>query len=328
MKNILFFLLFIPTFSFGQKYLPKSSGEVIKHSYFTLSYNENHEQAEWVHYNLNFNMIMGSINRTEDFRSDPKVSSGSATKSDYYKSGYDRGHLAPAGDMKANKTSMSESFYMSNMSPQVPSFNRGAWKKLETLVRSWGIKNNLFVITAGVLNDTSLKKIGTNNVSVPNRYYKIVYNEKLGQMIAFIMPNQKIDEPIQEYIVSVNDVEKLTGIDFFYEMNNDIEEKLESEVSLNKWSFTSPSFLNTNSSSKSSTIISNQCKGIAKSSGNRCRNKTKNENGYCYAHQTQSPNYKAPPKINYVGRCNATTKAGSRCKRNASSGSRYCWQHN
>ena len=115
MKNILFFLLFIPTFSFAQKYLPKSSGEVIKHSYFTLSYNENHEQAEWVHYNLNFNMIMGSINRTEDFRIDPKVSSGSATKSDYYKSGYDRGHLAPAGDMKANKTSMSESFYMSNI---------------------------------------------------------------------------------------------------------------------------------------------------------------------------------------------------------------------
>lgn len=75
------------------------------------------------------------------------------------------------------------------------------------------------------------------------------------------------------------------------------------------------------------TTTSAQCKGIAKSTGVRCRNKTKNANGYCYIHKYQAPGYKAPPKVDYVGRCCAITKSGTRCKRNASSGSRYCWQH-
>ena len=70
-----------------------------------------------------------------------------------------------------------------------------------------------------------------------------------------------------------------------------------------------------------------QCKGTAKSTGVQCKNKTKNENGYCYIHKSQAPDYVKPQKTNYVGRCNATTQKGTQCKRNASSGTRYCWQH-
>ena len=324
MKKLLLLLLFIPLVSFGQSYLPKSNGELVTHVYYTLSYNEKHEQAEWVHYYLDKNRISGNIARTNNFRVDNKVSTGSASLADYKGSGYDRGHLAPAGDMKRDKISMSQSFLLSNISPQNASFNRGGWKKLESLVRSWAENNALYVTTAGIL-ENNLKTIGFNKVSVPDRFYKIIYQLKDQKMIAFLMPNEKVTLPLASYIVSVDKIEDLTGIDFYSKLEDDLEEKLESQKSIKGWNFDSK--LTSVPKTNNSNSISSQCSGIAKSTGNQCRNKTKNENGYCYAHQKQSPDYKAPPKTNYVGRCNAITKKGTRCKRNASTGSRFCWQH-
>ena len=97
-------------------------------------------------------MINGSTKRTNNFKKDLMVKTGSASPSDYYKSGFDRGHLAPAADMKLNKIMMSESFLMTNISPQNGSFNKGGWKKLEELVRSWGSYKTLYITTAGLLN--------------------------------------------------------------------------------------------------------------------------------------------------------------------------------
>jgi len=322
MKKLIL-LLFIPIVSFGQKFLPKSNGETIFHTNYTLSYNEFHEQAEWVHYYLDVNELNESVERTNDFRFDKSVSTGSASLNDYKYSGYDRGHLAPAGDMKINRNTMSESFLLSNISPQNASFNRGGWKKIESQVRVWAEKNNLYVITAGVLED-DLNKIGLNGVSVPRNFYKIVYDPINQKMIAFLMPNIKTSKPLSSYVVNVDRIESITGIDFFTEIEDEFEEILESQIDVRKWDFNSNYVT---SASNNINSLSSQCKGQAKSTGNQCRNKTKNKNGYCYAHQKQSPDYKAPPKTNYVGRCNATTKKGTRCKRNASSGSRYCWQH-
>jgi endonuclease G len=324
MKRLILLLFFVPFLSYGQSYLPKSNGELVSHVYYTLSYNEKHEQAEWVHYYLDKNQISRNIERTNNFRVDKKVSTGTASLADYKGSGYDRGHLAPAGDMKKDRISMSQSFLMSNIAPQNASFNRGGWKKLENLVRGWINNNALYITTAGVL-ENDLKTIGFNRVSVPNRFYKIIYNPKDQQMIAFLMPNQKITLPLISYVVTVDKIETLTGIDFYSEMEDDLEEKLESEKTIKGWDF-NPKLTSFSKAIKSNSV-SVQCSGTAKSTGNQCRNKTKNENGYCYAHQKQSPDYKAPPKTNYVGRCNATTKKGTRCKRNASSGSRFCWQH-
>lgn len=321
-KILVLFKLIIPLILNGQSYLPESNGETVSHIYYTLSYDEDHEQAEWVHYYLDKSRISGNIERTNNFRVDSKVTTGSATLADYKGSGYDRGHLAPAGDMKKDRISMSQSFLMSNIAPQNASFNRGGWKKLENLVRRWVNNNALYITTAGIL-ENNLKTIGFNRVSVPNRFYKIIYNPKDQQMIAFLMPNEKITLPLSSYVVSVDMIEILTGIDFYPQIDDELEEKLESQISILKWDFsTSSSFSN-----KSSSSVSSQCSGIAKSTGNQCRNKTKNQNGYCYLHQNQSSDYKPPPKSNYVGRCNATTKKGTRCKRNASSGSRFCWQH-
>jgi len=165
-KMIRLLLLLIPFVSFGQDYLPKSNREIINHTYYSLSYSEKHEQAEWVYYKLTPQMINGNIERTDDFRSDPYVRTGSASKSDYYKSGYDRGHLAPAGDMKISQKAMSESFYRSNMSPQTPSFNRGGWKNLESLIRSWVIaEREIHIITGGIFQN-KLGRIGTNEVTI------------------------------------------------------------------------------------------------------------------------------------------------------------------
>ena len=110
---------------------------------FDLGYNEKYEQASWVAYVLTREEVeSGMINRTDNFRVDTSISTGSANLADYRGSGYDRGHLAPAGDMKWNATAMSESFLMSNMSPQTPSFNRGIWRSLESRVRVWAIEKD------------------------------------------------------------------------------------------------------------------------------------------------------------------------------------------
>jgi endonuclease G, mitochondrial len=313
---------------FSQEYLPKSGGEIVKHKYYTLSYNEAHEQANWVHYKLNPAFLSGSTPRTDSFKSDPLVSTESATKSDYKGSGYDRGHLAPAADMKYNSLAMLESFYMSNMSPQNPSFNRGIWKRLESLVRGWGEKFEIYVSTAGVLGSNNIGAIGKNRVTIPSKYYKVIYAPNKNIMIGFLLSNAKQSGSLYSYTVSVDKIESLTGIDFFSELPDNIEEELESKVVLENWDFTASSSGGYSSSSYSNSV-SVQCNGVAKSTGNRCRNKTTKTNGYCYLHQNQSSSYvkPKPTKANYVGRCNATTKAGSRCKRNASAGSRYCWQH-
>ena len=220
----------------AQLYLPKSEGEIVKHSYIIMSYNEKHEQANWVFYKLNQRNINGDSKRKDNFRSDPFVSSGSAELIDYKGSGYDRGHLAPAGDMKMTNNSMSESFYLSNISPQYPSFNRGGWKRLETLIRKWATSKSLNIYTAGILGN-DLNSIGPNQVSIPRKFYKIIFDTSNENVIGFIMPNQKILKELRSFVVSIDEIEDATGIDFFSEMEDYKENELESNIDLLNWDF-------------------------------------------------------------------------------------------
>jgi len=236
--NKLLFLLF-PIFAFNQSNLyPKSKGQLVNHSYYSLSYNENHEQAEWVYYFLTSDMINGNYKRTDNFREDSKVLTGSASKSDYYKSGYDRGHLAPAGDMKISRISMSESFLLSNISPQNPSFNRGVWKNLESQIRSWVLSDGDMYIVTGPVFVEPIGSIGSNNVTVPSSFYKIVYSKLDNKMIGFIIPNCKSSNNLKDYVKSVDYIEDLTGIDFFYDLEKIIQSDLESKINIKKWNFT------------------------------------------------------------------------------------------
>ncbi len=229
-------------------YLPTSStGAIVQHKYYTLSYNERHEQAEWVAYVLTRERLqMEWQDRPDLFEADPKVRSGSASLSDYRGSGYDRGHLVPAADMAFNTTAITETFYLSNISPQARDFNKGIWKELEELTRDWAIKfKKLYVVTGPILKDGGKGKIGNNEVTVPSAFYKVLLDlsDPDQKAIAFIVPNEVSYDPLFKYAVSVDEVEKQTGINFFPElMTRELERELEGNFNRDFWPFSKKKF--------------------------------------------------------------------------------------
>lgn len=211
------------------------------HSYegFDLGYNEKFEQAAWVAYVLTRDeVVSGHVERTDDFRTDTSIHTGSADLKDYRGTGFDRGHLAPAGDMKWSKLAMSESFLLSNMSPQEPSFNRGIWKKLEVQVRHWVLeKDSIYVITGPVLDHIDYT-IGDNEVGVPHHYFKVLVDLSPPDhsFIAFLMPNLKSTADLFSFVITVDSLERFTGYDFFAAAPNQPEvDWLEGQLGLEYW---------------------------------------------------------------------------------------------
>lgn len=224
-----------------QDFLPISTtGKVIDHDYYTLSYSEEHEQAEWVAYETDIHRLPKNVDRTDNFRQDRDISTGSASLDDYSGSGYDRGHLAPAGDMHFSREAMDRSFLMSNISPQESSFNRGIWRELEEQVRDWtrGYKH-LYVVTGPVLTQRAKARIGDNYVAVPRAFYKVLldYDEPELKAVGFVINNEKSDQPLDTYAMSVDEVEEITGLDFFHELPDNLEEKLERKYQVGRWPF-------------------------------------------------------------------------------------------
>jgi len=219
-------------------YLPTSTtSQIVKHRYYTLSYNEKAEQAEWVAYELKKDYIKRSDFKRPFFIEDPKVLTQSADWRNYKKSGYDKGHLCPAADMEFDINAYNDTFFTSNISPQNRDFNGGIWNRLEQKVRFWAVKNDgLFVVTGGVLKG-DLKTIGKEDVLVPKYFYKILLSTSNGnfKMIAFLVPNEKSSKPIFNYVVSVDELESITGIDFFPKLEDSLENSLEKNVDLNSW---------------------------------------------------------------------------------------------
>ena len=223
----------------AQLEIPKFSEdmEIISYRGFTLSYSEEHEQPWWVAYELDINKLSGSIKRSNRFRIDPKVDKGSANLSDYKKSGFDRGHLAPAADMKWSKVAMDDSFLMSNISPQVPGFNRGIWKKLESVVRRWTNDNEKIYVVTGPVLINKYSTIGSNNVSVPNFFYKVIFDNKGPEKkgIGFVLPNEKSRNNLKDFSMNIDSVESITGIDFFHSLEDSFEDSLEISLDLSQW---------------------------------------------------------------------------------------------
>ena len=221
-------------------YLPTSTtNQIVKHRYYTLSYNEPYEQAEWVAYELKKAYVTNNNFKRPFFNEDPKVKTGSAHWKNYKNSGYDKGHLVPAGDMGFDVNAYNDTFLTSNISPQLHHFNDGVWNRLEQKVRYWAVKyNGVYVITGGIL-DKSLKTIGNENVSVPKYFYKVLMKRSGNStnMIAFLVPNEASQRPLYEFVVSVDRLEKMTGIDFFPALEDKMENKLESSDDYKAWSF-------------------------------------------------------------------------------------------
>ncbi|ARV16066.1 DNA/RNA non-specific endonuclease [Polaribacter sp. SA4-12] len=224
----------------NQYFLPTSTtNQVVHHENYSLSYSEKHEQAEWVAYELKTAHLSKTNHKRPYFQIDNAVKTKAAHWRNYKKSGFDKGHLCPAGDRRFAKSAHDETFLTSNISPQEHQFNAGIWNRLEQKVRYWAKKNDgIFVITGGVL-ENNLKTIGSESVSVPEQFYKVILDKTNGsiKMLAFLMPHKESNLPLYKFVVSVDKIEALTGIDFFKELDDSIEDTLEKSSSYKNWSF-------------------------------------------------------------------------------------------
>jgi endonuclease G len=212
---------------------------ILHYTGFDIGYNEKYEQPSWVVYVLTREEVLsGKVNRKDNFRPDTSLRTGSADLSDYRGSGYDRGHLAPAADMKWSERAMDESFLLSNMSPQDPAFNRGIWRLLEEKVREWALEeDSIFVITGPVL-DHITKFIGPNEVGVPDSYFKVLVDLSPPDfsMVAFLIPNHGSEGDLSRFMLTVDSLEKLTGYDFFaFAPDQEMVDLLEAQVLSDKW---------------------------------------------------------------------------------------------
>lgn len=221
-------------------FLPTSTtNEIVVHDNYTLSYNEKYEQAEWVAYELKQDKTGYHDYQRPFFIEDDKVRTGSADWRNYKRSGYDKGHLCPAGDRKFSKKAYDETFLTSNISPQKHDFNNGIWNTLEGKVRYWASKyDGIYVVTGGVLRD-GLKTIGKEDVAVPEYFYKVLLDDSRGEhkMIGFLVPAVDSNKPLYSFVVPVDEIEKMTGLDFFPRLVDKVENTLEKSSDYKDWSF-------------------------------------------------------------------------------------------
>lgn len=221
---------------------PTTNGvQVLERPAYSVGYSRLHSQPMWVQYRIEGTNFCGKAHgRSNDFREDAEVDGGSATLEDYRASGYDRGHLAPAADFSYSAERMSESFLMSNMSPQTPDFNRGIWKDLESWVRSVARREGrVVVVTGGVFpcGNSRWSCIGRRKmVTVPTRFYKVVLDEtEPRKAIGFVLDNAGSKSNLVAFVRSVDDIERETGLDFFCALPNDEQDALEREADASAW---------------------------------------------------------------------------------------------
>jgi endonuclease G len=211
--------------------------QIVSYTQFTLSYNETHEQADWVAYELDSSEATMKRKRCNCFKSDNKVVTKSANKNDYRASGFDLGHLCPAADNNMSDETNRESFLMSNISPQLPGFNREVWKKLEEWVRALAVEFDTIYVVTGPVFINNLGAIGKNKVTIPGYFYKALLRRegKKYHSIALLIPQLGASDDFRQYVIPVNALESITGIDFFPALPDNKENLIESQFQPNKW---------------------------------------------------------------------------------------------
>ncbi|MGH1338170.1 MAG: DNA/RNA non-specific endonuclease [Aureispira sp.] len=224
------------------QYLPTQllGDQLIHQQYYTVSYSSKHQNPEWVAYELQGARLEQEFQQERgSFHDDPRAND--ASSSAYRHSGYDRGHMVPAHDMNFNEQAMRESFYMSNVTPQVPDFNRGIWKSLENRVRTWAkIERRVYVIAGPLLrkrvrNEQRIKGTGP---TFPRGFFKIIvdYEGREKKGIAFMFKNKDIDQPLENFVTSIDRVESYTGLDFFPELSEREQRNIEATADITRWS--------------------------------------------------------------------------------------------
>lgn len=207
---------------------------ILERMAYTLSYNDEWRIPNWVAWELTPEEVKGKAKRTDFFETDFDLPKRARSEyHDYRGSDYDRGHMAPAGDMKWDEEAMKESFYMSNICPQAPQLNRGDWRILEENCREWAKQHRtpIYIVCGPIVDeDKTHKRIGKNKVTVPDAFFKVVM--KLGRRpsaVGFIFPNDDCNESLESYAMPVDSVESVTGIDFFHLLPDDQENELEAK---------------------------------------------------------------------------------------------------
>lgn len=218
---------------------PKGTPEqILKRTGYVASYNKTTLLPNWVAWHLTAERTEGSAKRSGvDFAEDMEVPEPRATDWDYYNSGYDRGHMCPAADNKWSKKAMEDSFLFTNMCPQNGNLNRGDWNEMEMACRKWAKKyGDLYIVCGPILYKGKHKTIGKNKVVVPEAFFKVVLRTGDDpQAIGFIYKNTSGNRPKDSYVNTVDEVERITGIDFFPSLPDDVEKKVEAECDLGLW---------------------------------------------------------------------------------------------
>lgn len=266
----------------------------ITHCYYSIGYNPAAREPAWVYYHLTRARLDSALlARKGRFVADPETSDLQGNDKDYAGSSFDKGHMVPCEDMSFDEVAMKETFYYSNCVPQTSKLNRGQWKNLEQLVRNWTMDNDALDVIAGPVIERGLKRLGKSRVAIPVRCYKVVldYQSAPPKAIAFVMPNQdQALAPVQAYACSIDEVEALTGIDFFPELPDELEHTLESQCDTTPWnwqvsrkadSFPPPKPVA--GSHEQEHVSSVQCSATTKK-GERCKRHTLSPNGKCSQH--------------------------------------------
>lgn len=227
-------------------YYPEANQGVVYHKpSFSLSYVEKYELPEWVTYELTVGMMnKKKFERNQDFNPDPDIVTGSGHYRDYKSSGYSRGHLVPSADMAWKKKAMDATFLLSNVAPMRAQFNDGIWLELEHNVRDWARRYEHITVIAGPVFSGASATIGDNKILVPKYYYKAIFtiNDNQPDVIAFLF-DQRDENPgaLSSYVVSVDSLEKIIGIDLFSNLYGDWDEEIRLEkrggITEGEWPF-------------------------------------------------------------------------------------------
>lgn len=217
----------------------ESKDIIVEYMGFTVSYDAVNRIPEWVAYELTDEETTGAAEREGmRFDPDPDLEIRQAEFKDYSHSGWTRGHMAPAADFKWDHDAMAETFYMTNICPQNEENNKDSWNNLEIKVREWAKEyGKVYVVSGPIIGDNINGKIGRNKVTVPDAFFKAVLREDGNgwKSAAYIMENSAISQSLNDCIVSVNELEEITGLDFFHLLPDEVEETIESERKYKDW---------------------------------------------------------------------------------------------
>lgn len=301
MKKFFFVFSFVSAFANSQTYslnnvnLGFNSILFVKHTFYEVGFNTKYKLPAWTFYSLTKEHLeLATLERKGSFVKDPMLNAEQAKGTDYSASGFDKGHMVPCEDMSFSEQAMQETFYYSNCAPQTTELNRGEWKMLEELSRDWGKEYGEVIVISGPVFEKNMRTMGEDRIPIPNFFYKIIirHQDQTYKAISFILPNVTTQiNGLQNYVCTVDSVEKITGLDFFTDLPDNLEKQFESVSNLKDWNFkhhVSSSVVENKHKSENDSVktktVSFQCSAKTKK-GKRCKKMTTNTSGYCETHR-------------------------------------------